>query len=425
MTTIQYGNDPDDDSLIDMTPDEGGGLSPKAAADKLKKDTERALKAAILRGGAAVPASSGPRPPAVVQPPRIPSPPSIVGAPKEDKLVIDPEKVRAPLREEIGFAQLDDIEADYAWNVRSGEWTKPGAGPSPEEEDGRPGKDHFASFCANIGTYGLKEAVHVRRMPPGSACRYGLVNGFRRYTAVRRLAGLGYVVPNLPKGQIAVKIYDMSDRDARMANVSDNTNRDNLSTTDLAKGIGDLHSDGWSESEIAVNIGRSEGFVGRITKVMTRLPPTVTTAWRNSTDLQGRTVQPLNSTEMSSICPQRGEAVTPEDLENRYTAAVEEKNGFGHEPADRTNWMKSARKKAAAIGTLLGTMVRDELFSAAGAKYEEDLNHWMTILEVCGMKLGGTPSKRQRESIAKGMIRAYIAARDSTDNDEETLETDE
>ncbi len=125
---------------------------------------------------------------------------------------------------------LTDIVADYEWNARSGDYRTSDC----DADEGR-------------GTVGLADSMQERgqdvpvsvRPHPSSRGRFLLVCGFRRHAAAEMLAARGAEIKGLPRAHLLCLVRALSDADARMLNIAENSNRDNLKPADFAYAIAD------------------------------------------------------------------------------------------------------------------------------------------------------------------------------------------
>ena len=424
----------DDEPFV---PDMGGGLSPGAEARLAKKTKEVEKKVSVKKAektpkgsdDASDRASYVGAPKRTMVPTVIPRVPT-VGEIQADALVLDPNEVSVPIFPyDEAVVPLDSIDINWAWNVRSGQWTRPGAAPIADEEDTTPGDDHFSSFCKDIAMRGLKTPLDVVRND--ATGRLELVNGFRRGAALTRIYANALQVPGLESGMVDVHILHTDAKGARFSNIADNMNRDPLEASDIAWGVGELARLGYTESQIRVAVGKCQTYVNRLVRIQTMLPPSVTGAWRNGENLQGRGMARLSVEEMNEITRiPPGPRQIPE-MEADYTRRLDEKTaGSRAESGEEKQWFQSAKKKACAIATLLGTLAQNDLIAVGDKRKgsDEDLDHWEVLLLHSGVKLGRKDmnvTARQRQAIAKAMCKAYVAARDVTEEEDEGLEEDE
>jgi ParB family chromosome partitioning protein len=108
--------------------------------------------------------------------------------------------------------------------------------------------DEIESLMASIKQVGLLEPLVVR--PVGD--RFGLIAGHRRLTALKLLG----------KALCLAKILDVSEKDALIIRMHENSHRENVNPVDEAVYIGKVMTEiGLSVSEISERMNRSVGYV--------------------------------------------------------------------------------------------------------------------------------------------------------------------
>lgn len=165
---------------------------------------------------------------------------------------------------------LDEIEADTEFNAR-----KNYEGEDSEKKDSRQSIEDLAE---SIKREGLHQPILVRKGDDG---RYSLVYGFRRYKAVQHLH------EKHPKEekykQIKAQIWEGSDEDAYMVNLTENCARNDLLPWELADRCAFL-ADKYKRSggEIAQRVGKSTGYVNNLIRISRNVHPEILKAWRES-----------------------------------------------------------------------------------------------------------------------------------------------
>lgn len=169
-----------------------------------------------------------------------------------------------------------EVFADWDWNSRSRMVDKDGNLQTGAELTGE--GMTFAELCTSIKTEGQRDACIVRPNKNGRKEPYVLVTGFCRREAV---------VANGPvDGQrhpmLRVIVKNLSDKEARIENVRENTARSSIRDQDVMFGIQDLHAmdPDLKGTDIAKAIGRSDEFVNRCIKVIDKVKPHILEDWR-------------------------------------------------------------------------------------------------------------------------------------------------
>lgn len=117
-------------------------------------------------------------------------------------------------------------------------------------------QDELQELADNIKELGLLQPITIRKMPKGSATKYEIICGERRYRA-SILAGLE---------DIPAIVKDMDDKEAFMAMIVENLQRKDIDPMEEAVAINELYTSGGVKvGEIAKMLGKSSSFViGRI-----------------------------------------------------------------------------------------------------------------------------------------------------------------
>jgi ParB-like nuclease domain len=336
--------------------------------------------------------------------------------------------------DQIVHIPLSDINADYNWNSRSFANVISEHSESDNEAQG------ITGLTKGIFLDGQLEPVVVR---PSAGVGNGkikqpycLVAGFRRFEAIRRLNAPKVstekepgevseefhklillrkgekksVVPNTADGTVRAVVRHMSEGEARILNLTENTNRDGLTAPDLmfaCKALKEKHD--LTDTQIGDHLGKSQGHIsmlGRISKCL----PQILDHWRNGGEFEGlpsnlrATVRELD--DLSKVDPKEQVA--------EYTRILQSKIPAGDDK-DSTQWVQSAKKKAVKIGELLGTLQKLEFLKvmpkATGAWHE-----WIDEMVKNGKK---ELSARQSKSVGKAAEDAYLEALNRSDEPEE------
>lgn len=239
--------------------------------------------------------------------------------------------------EKIHTLPLAQVKADFEWNARHGIISA----DSGDEE-----KNNFSDLMASIESEGQDTAVIVR--PTGKT--FALVAGFRRYAAITELAKKR----GDKNATIKAVVRDLSDLEARSLNIRENAARDDLRGPDLAWSIHELESlyktKGLKASSvvIAASIGKNQGYVNKLMRIMNETDPKVTKLWRDA-PFQ------VAIADMEKIATYE---------RDRQLAAFEEitknRSGSGGQGAGggRGKWLEAAESKAKSVGALLGSLAK-------------------------------------------------------------------
>ena len=122
-------------------------------------------------------------------------------------------------------------------------------------------------LATDIKERGLLQPVIVAPLPPeqviATGCQYRLIAGFRRHTAHRVIQAKKILCMIRP---------DMTDeREARMLNLTENTQREDLNVLQEARALIALKSLGMNEFEIGSRLGKSRGWV-QVRLILLKLP---------------------------------------------------------------------------------------------------------------------------------------------------------
>lgn len=139
---------------------------------------------------------------------------------------------------------MSKIYADHHFNCRGEEAASP--------------LDSF-ELAKSIRVAGLVSPVTIRKNgeqlndPPLDQYEYVLVVGYRRYQA--------YLVNQHPFIPAVLQLPGQTERQNRITNLTENLKRKDLSMLQEARAIEHLYVEGYSRSDIAEEIGQSEGWV--------------------------------------------------------------------------------------------------------------------------------------------------------------------
>lgn len=298
--------------------------------------------------------------------------------------------------EKIILIPLKDIVVDLTWNSRSGDMTLDGA------EDTNSFKELVASIRASGGIN--KDAVKVR--PKGNTGKVGLVAGFRRVAAIKKIAE----EDGNKEPVVRCLVEEMSELAARQENVRENVARASLKPADL----------GWSLLEIdqqfratkveptdimiTDSVGMNQSYGNKLLNIVRKVKPAIVKAWRESP-------LPLTVPEMVQVSK-----VDANRQQEQYDLLVNKKQPKSGR--DKTKaYIDSMKKRAAKLGYLLGTLEREELINTDNFTFENHTSHLVKF------KKDATPA--QIKAISAAAEKAYNEALTAAPDSENEGETDE
>lgn len=258
--------------------------------------------------------------------------------------------------EKIENVLLSEIHVDTKWNTRADVKTTTGA--SADDPAGG-----IEGLINSIETKGQDTPVVLRKMNPkdNHGKPYFLVCGFRRDHAVREITSR----KGVKNPTIKAVIRTMTDYEARELNVRENTARDELGAGDIAFGVGamlNLNKD-MSGNQLAATLGISQPYCSKIMTIL-NLPQRILSDWRVAP-------RKLGVDAMKALADQKKEkAWSADEAWKAYEAAKEAKEGGGKKKTGPLAWIDSAVDKAKEMGTMLGTLQRDEAIDASDLDFD-------------------------------------------------------
>lgn len=312
---------------------------------------------------------------------------------------------------------LKDILADKTWNVRSAHlYSKVVEKEGDREESGT-----FTELVADIRMHGVQSAVVVQANPDKNTAKkhpYALVEGFRRYTA-SELAGL----TDIPA---IVKVFN-SAYDARVSNMRENVNREDLKGADLAFGVGDLFklNPSATEQAIATSIGINQSYLNKLKRIVQTLPPAVTEAWRAMPE--GARVKVLDMYALVQVADKvkKGDAKQG-DFDTKWKelkdkAAPKAEGGAGNgAQATKKDKLEAILGQAEALGRTVGVLASLKAVTVH-ANVEVWENVAKKILKVPADKTTADAMRRITSALAKG----YESGKEAVEEAEEDEEAEE
>ena len=254
--------------------------------------------------------------------------------------------------ETVNRIALVDIFRDDTWNSRSGDYTKSEGGT---EKSGEKLGDSFSALVADVKQNGIQEPVVIRPTPKDSKHKqpYMLVEGFRRCKAALQ-AGLDCV---------PARIRNLSEVEARFANIRENTARENLKSADLAWSISELArlDPSLTDSAIALQICRSQAYVSKLHSIM-KLPKDIVGAWRHGsvftmTDgTKKAATGEISVKQMYELCALKDNELQKKAFEGLVNKTVGDKSDG--KAAGKKGWYHALKAKTESLGNTLGILHR-------------------------------------------------------------------
>lgn len=318
-------------------------------------------------------------------------------------------KEKEAIKETTTRVPLLDILVDHNWNARSGGWQAEKTPEGGGDELGPEGSRGFPGLIASIKEHGQDHACDVRPNPTKSRHTYMLVTGFRRTEAIRRIAEEGVNAPGIdPKNPaIKVNVRNLDESEARALNGRENIERNSLSPADtawlvveLAKAGKDATGKELTDTAIAAKIGKSQGYVSKLHRIMNNTKASILKSWREGA------ADPLTVDERVKLSE-----IDKDKQEDTFKKLIAEETKEGTKTTG--GWMKKATAQAASIGTLLGHLEREGLIDMTKLNFGKHMKELLAggILVVKG-KEGATDN--QWEKLGKAADEAYKAAYEKT-----------
>lgn len=239
---------------------------------------------------------------------------------------------------------LDDITADYNWNCRS-KTRATSESEHPSLDDGDPATPGVQGIRDSFELVGQDTPIDVRF----DGKKYLLVTGFRRYTAAKLLQKDKKTIHGLKVGEIRARDHgNMSEEDARSLNLRENVTRENLVGPDLAYGVMKLQeaNKDVTAKQIAAKLGKSYAHIQNLLNIGKKVKASVRTKWRDAP------TKAVSIADMISIAE-----LTEDKQEAEYDRLASSK---ADSVKGRDAWKMTAKKKAEAIGFMIGELEREK-----------------------------------------------------------------
>jgi ParB/RepB/Spo0J family partition protein len=285
------------------------------------------------------------------------------------------------------WVALSTIEANHKWNSRSGQWKDSKGGP--DEKSG------FMGIVESIREKGQDEPVVLRPQANKEKPNF-LVAGYRRFEAVSHIAK----EEKDPEPKIWAVIEEMTDAEARARNIRENTIREDVKTPDIAWSVWELLKLGGTDKSVSKVVGHSQVYVNVLHRIMERVDPKITKAWRESP------IQiPVNDMKALSEIPIEKQDEAFKRILGGLAAGKKKPN------VSKINWLETLRRKAYDVGYIFGSMTREGVLDASKVHFSKCVDLIVTTPKQC------TP--KHRESIADAAEEGYAAAIEEEEEDDE------
>lgn len=331
---------------------------------------------------------------------------------------------------------LTDILVDHDWNARS-------QGSTFSEGSGADESSGLTGLAESIIVNGQDTPAIVRPNPTKSRHAYMLVAGHRRFVAMQKVwdpkfkgsddfeknvrPNVETWAPGLTKGTIKAQLRHLDETQARALNARENVERDDLSGPDLAFAVREMASLGMSDSAIAADWGKTQGYISKLHRIVKNVDGAIVKMWRDArntpnTPFPDGTVHPpvqITVEEMHSL-------QLPDNKDRQLDAyreyVLKEKGERG--PAAK---IQTATKRAATFGTIFGKLLRlnvlqDMVNDAEGMSLVDDIDtgtkHNASSIDVI-VPLWKDATKADRKKVAKAFKEAFLTAKDAEEVTEE------
>jgi ParB/RepB/Spo0J family partition protein len=236
---------------------------------------------------------------------------------------------------------LDKIDVDANWNVRSGDFTQVKGEDSQDS-----GVSGFLELVESIKERGQDTPVDV---VPAAKGRFKLITGFRRFQAIRTIAGM---TNNANPTIIARNRGSIPESEQRLINLAENTLRSDLKASDQAFGLlqlkkaikADTGKD-ISDNQLAAKAGLGQSYVSKLMRICS-LKKDIVEHWRGSPD-------PVSVPKMLQVV-----ALDPENREAEYKKLSGQDRGGSGNGSGGSKDITSLLDKCKKVGFQLGTLVR-------------------------------------------------------------------
>lgn len=257
------------------------------------------------------------------------------------------------------------VDIRYDWNSRSGDFRV-----DPE----------YPELVESIQAKGQDTAVLVRPHPDKVKARktpFDMVVGFRRGSAILDIArklddsfkdkDAAYIAKHLGKQAPTIKaeVREMTEAEARDANVRENMKRVDVKAADCAFAVHELLKLGKTTAEIGPSVNKGQTYVDKCKRIMT-LPVDVTKHWRAA-------AIPLTVDEMDQLSRVEG----ADAQRKAYEAAT--KNKKPRSSKGKKSKLAALIGQATVFSAKLGALARADLIELTTDDWESLVEHMVNI----------------------------------------------
>jgi ParB-like chromosome segregation protein Spo0J len=255
-----------------------------------------------------------------------------------------------------------------------------------------------------------------------TTCPFQIVAGFRRLAVLQTVNADEFhkanakaegrtIVRNAPNGTVRaiVRTFDTV-KDAMEYNLRENTARNAVTAPDVIHRVRDFYQvHKMTIPAIAANLGFTTQYTTRLVNV-SGLPKKVVDHWRNGGKIKGSTPElevettlRLPIAEMEAIVKEAGgdHPLSADQQVDLYVKKLLPK-GEGEEGENDNQWIEAGKKKAEALGRMLGALQRLEFLEV-----NADDATWAAVIVTGDLKVTGR--KEFSNAIAKKFAKAALA----------------
>lgn len=300
---------------------------------------------------------------------------------------------------------LRDIEVDWTWNARTASRGEDGkiVGLNTGKDEG---KTTYSTLKESIHRHAVREsektgeydpinneeAVTLKPNRAGAKKPYFLVAGFLRYEAISQLAEEN----DVKHPHIRAIVESMSDRDAILRNMSENTGKTDFSQSDLAGGIAHLMTldPDITQTELAAALNKDQTWIGRVIAIVRGIKdPVLIQRWREG----AAGIPTIDMLKVAKLDSTEEQKAAFDKLARDKAAATADVNG--HATRGRHGWVASAMKQANEAGWKLGMCVRANVMTLK-EEWKGNDNRSVTFFDQ--YLLTFVPSMKAAPTVSKG-----------------------
>lgn len=308
-------------------------------------------------------------------------------------------------QDKIELIPLSSIVADFAWN---GRYIGGGETPGWTQDSGDENGNDFSELKGSIAAVGQDTPVIVR--PKGQ--KFALVSGFRRFLAIKEIAE--EKKEKEPTIKAIVRQYD--ELEARLANVRENTERDDYRPADLTWAVGQTmlqyqkKNIKVTQQMLAGQVGKAQSYIAKMIGICENLDPRILDDWRTL----GRDISIQKVYDLSLKLKKDQLGLWAEMKKAAADRAAG--SGGGDTGSKAAKKLESLKEQASKLGTLLGKLVREEILLPPSGEEVDAVSVVQTALKL---------PKDYKASDTKKVGRAFKAAFEAALVEEEDEEEEE